>query len=48
MDQSAKEAEGLLEDKWRHLAQPEDTSLDTVEKVEEFIARERVRVTGGR
>lgn len=47
MDGSAKEAEALLKDKWVHMGEKQPVS-DTVEKIQEFLEKERVRIAGGR
>jgi small subunit ribosomal protein S10 len=47
MDEAAKDAEGLLKDKWVHLGEKKPVS-DTVEKIQEFLDKERMRIAGGR
>jgi len=48
MDEDAKAVEGALEEKWAHIGQFKSGPNDTVEKIEEFLAKERQIVVGGR
>jgi ribosomal protein S10 len=48
MDESVKEVEGLLKDKWAHLGEKKRAEDDTVEKIQEFLDKERMRISHGR
>ncbi|KAH8910164.1 ribosomal protein S10 [Coniochaeta sp. PMI_546] len=48
MDESVKEVEGLLKDKWAHLGEKKRPEDDTVEKIQEFLDKERMRISHGR
>ena len=48
MDESVKEVEGLLKDKWEHLGEKPRPENDTVEKIQEFLDKERIRISHGR
>lgn len=48
MDEAVKEMEPMLEDKWAHLGELKRPEADTVEKIQEFLDKERVRVSHGR
>ena len=48
MDEGMKEIEGALESQWEHLSDIPKKTRPTVEKVEELLASERFKITGGR
>lgn len=49
MDEAAKDVAPLLEEKWTHMGEPKSRPVaDTVEKIQEFLDKERVRVSHGR
>lgn len=48
MDKSMEEVSKLLEDKWAHLGQSKKSEVTPVEKIEELLAAERVKLAGGR
>ncbi|KAB5558281.1 30S ribosomal protein S10 [Coniochaeta sp. 2T2.1] len=48
MDESVKEVEGLLQDKWAHLGEQKRPEDETVEKIQEFLDKERMTISHGR
>jgi len=46
LDKSVKDAESLIEEKWKHLG--ETKPLGTAEQVEELLTSERFKAAGGR
>lgn len=48
MDESVKEVEGLLKDKWEHLGEKKRPEDNTVEKIQEFLDKERMTISHGR
>ena len=48
MDESVKEVEGLLQDRWAHLGEQKRPEDVTVEKIQEFLDKERITLSHGR
>ncbi|KAB5570438.1 ribosomal protein S10 domain-containing protein [Coniochaeta sp. 2T2.1] len=48
MDESVKEVEDLLQDKWAHLGEQKRPEDETVEKIQEFLDKERMTISHGR
>ncbi len=47
MDESVKDVEGLLEDKWAHLAESKKRDPGTPEEIEEQLYSRRVKAMTG-
>ena len=48
MDEGMKDLSEILKNKWEHLGQSPKANTGSTKEIEEFLAKERARLSGGR